>query len=868
ACKRETAAGHEGRAATAFQKLQTMFDVLVAGDGEESILLAVKDDAPKLIDADDPASPLFLTSARLTELPFPARHLVDVGSYRYQIEGLPAISLIAQLGCPFECGFCGGRQSPMLRRIRMRTTENIVAEIEMLHRAYGVRGFMLYDDELNVNTRMIELMRAIRALQDRLGVEFRLRGFVKSELFNDEQAEAMRQAGFRWILTGFESGSPRILKNINKKATREENTRCVEIAHKHGLKVKALMSIGHPGESEQTIAETRDWLLSAKPEDFDVTIITTYPGTPYYDRAVPVPGKPGLWSYTYEKTGDRLFSQEVDYTEVADYYKGSPDGGYKSFVYTDHLSAEKIVELRDQTERDVRRILGIPFNPCRVAHRYEHSMGQTELSAEVLRVSRPGRNYRIRFVALLLVVVALWLGRSRQVRVTPPPARPEPSPLSRLAKTPPPRPAPQPPAAPPAAPIASPPVADIPATAPEPKTELHQNLIPKDISIIRSYYSQEILAPGSSFGLDINGSGFTSEFGRMITIDPGGADMAVKDLRLVTANQINASIEVGTDAKTAFYYPQVMIKGLPVFRATQPFGVVRRGEVLAIRQLSVAEDSRSMRFSVITNLTENMVKQFWVAPTKPDLEISSLEPKLPFAVEGTLRIGKASESGASGLIVFLFSREIYRSRDMVNLALPNLGKAGLTRGISAVDAFHRPGDTISLWVRGAGFTPSDAGLLTGRIDGLDAGPASFVYASPTEISFSFILPATAPEGSYGVTVNDAAGKVLARAQDALTIVAPLWLRGVEVSPKALAGRTAVLHVSGRDFTPEFARGFQAASEEPGIRISRFTLADPSTLSAEITIGPSVAAGDYWLTFSSLGKPVQPQFPGLIKISAP
>jgi hypothetical protein len=60
----------------------------------------------------------------------------------------------------------------------------------------------------------------------------------------------------------------------------------------------------------------------------------------------------------------------------ADYYKGDPNGGYKSFVFTDHLSAEKLVELRDMVERDVRATLGIPFNPGAPALRYEHSMGQ------------------------------------------------------------------------------------------------------------------------------------------------------------------------------------------------------------------------------------------------------------------------------------------------------------------------------------------------------------------------------------------------------------------------------------------------------------------------------------------------------------
>jgi radical SAM superfamily enzyme YgiQ (UPF0313 family) len=392
AAKGERARGVDGRATTALAQLHRMFDVLVTGDGEDAIFLALGDAPPALVDGDDPGSKLFLTNQRLTELPFPARHLVDVGSYRYAIDGVRALSLIAQLGCPFACGFCGGRESPSLRRVRMRTTESIVGEIVHLHDAYGMRGFMLYDDELNVNPKMVELMHAIADAQEARGVDFRLRGFIKAQLFTDAQAEAMYRAGFRWILTGFESGSPRILENINKKATREENTRCVEIARRHGLKVKALMSIGHPGETETTIAETHKWLLDVRPDDFDVTIITTYPGTPYYDHAVPHATEPGVWTYTYGKTGDRLHAWEVDYTQVADYYKGDPDGGYRSFVYTDTLSADALVRLRDGVERDVRARLDIPFNPGAPAMRYEHSMGQLgRLPQTLLRTTRDAR---------------------------------------------------------------------------------------------------------------------------------------------------------------------------------------------------------------------------------------------------------------------------------------------------------------------------------------------------------------------------------------------------------------------------------------------------------------------------------------------
>jgi len=374
-----------GRAHKAFHQLQQMFDVLVVGDGELAVFEALTDDPPSLVDGDDPSAKLFLTDQKLNELPFPARHLVDVGSYHYSIDGVRALSMIAQLGCPFGCGFCGGRLSPFLRRIRMRTIENIVQEMVELHQTYGVTGFMLYDDELNVNPQMVELMDAIANAQRELGVEFRLRGFIKSELFTDRQAEAMFRAGFRWILIGFESGHDRILINIHKNATRDDNSRAVATAKRHGLKVKALMSVGHPGESEETVRASHDWLLEARPDDFDVTVITTYPGTPYFDQAVET--KPGVWTYTVPKTGDRLHALEVDYRDVAEYYKGVP-GEYASYVYTDYLQSQELVKLRDWLEAEVRDKLRIPYNTSAPAVRYEHSMGQMGLPPSILRGTR------------------------------------------------------------------------------------------------------------------------------------------------------------------------------------------------------------------------------------------------------------------------------------------------------------------------------------------------------------------------------------------------------------------------------------------------------------------------------------------------
>src|SRR6185503_13088185 len=219
-----------GRGHRSAAQLEAAFDVLCSGDGELAIFEALKDDAPKVVDGDDPKGGLFLTDQMFSDSPLPARHLVDLKSYRYSIEGFAATSLIAQLGCPFGCGFCGGRNSKSLRLIRNRSVASILGEVEALHRDHGYTGFMFYDDELNVSQTLVALMNGLSDLQLRLGAEFRLRGFVKSELFTREQAESMFRAGFRWLLCGFEAAHDRILTNIDKRATLADNDRCVALA--------------------------------------------------------------------------------------------------------------------------------------------------------------------------------------------------------------------------------------------------------------------------------------------------------------------------------------------------------------------------------------------------------------------------------------------------------------------------------------------------------------------------------------------------------------------------------------------------------------------------------------------------------------
>ena len=71
------------RAHVALEKLHTIFDVIVSGDGEIAIFEAIKEGSSKLIDGDDPKNGLFMNNESYDASPYPARHLVDINSYKY-----------------------------------------------------------------------------------------------------------------------------------------------------------------------------------------------------------------------------------------------------------------------------------------------------------------------------------------------------------------------------------------------------------------------------------------------------------------------------------------------------------------------------------------------------------------------------------------------------------------------------------------------------------------------------------------------------------------------------------------------------------------------------------------------------------------
>lgn len=405
----------------------------------------------------------------------------------------------------------------------------------------------------------------------------------------------------------------------------------------------------------------------------------------------------------------------------------------------------------------------------------------------------------------------------------------------------------------------------IPSVVPPGQEGMHRELIPKNITIVRCYYDEDVVNPGTTFDFSVNGSGFDEDFSRMISMDMDALDVDVKDMRLVTANQIAGRIVVGPEATTEYVYPKVLIHGLPVFRAPDPFGVVRHGEVLDILLTGIDETGQSGHFQVITNLDDNLLKLFHLDPTTPKLEVSRTTSELPFYVRGDIDIAPGLRSGSYGLTARIGPHELFRKDPLVDVVKPDVGRTGSVSKFKAVTLAHRPGDQLVINLEGSGFVPSDANFLTATIDKFDMGQGSITYVSAGKMEVRFTIPYNVPVGAYGVILRHKIN-VIHQQNNVFGIVPPNWLSGVKLPQPLARGRRGIVQIQGRDISPSFVQNLHIETDDPGLQVSGLRIQDSNTIVADVQVSTSVAPGDYLLHVSSSGRNLRLPSGSIIQIN--
>lgn len=216
----------------------------------------------------------------LDRLPLPAWDLLpELAAYYHpspqSVYRLPSTILFTSRGCPYRCTFCDN--SVFGHRLRAHSAGRVFVMMEHLYRQHSIVDFAFHDESLFYDEgRLVELCRAIK--RSGLPLSFSCQGRVDQKL-QEFTLRELAGAGCWQVAFGLETGNDDLLRTLGKGTTVDQALTAVDTMRSVGISTKAFIMLGVPGETRQTLAATRDFLLKAPLDDVMISYYTPFPNT-------------------------------------------------------------------------------------------------------------------------------------------------------------------------------------------------------------------------------------------------------------------------------------------------------------------------------------------------------------------------------------------------------------------------------------------------------------------------------------------------------------------------------------------------------------------------------------------------------------
>ncbi len=275
-------------------------DFVVLGEGENTILEVIKYLEGKIalntldgVAFRDNEKISILPKTRFIEnldtIPFPARHLLPMEKYSRIgiahggfLERTPYASIVTSRGCPYKCAFCTAYKV-FNRKYRYRTTDNVMAEIDMLIRDYGIRELLFEDDNLTLNIKRAEEIFD-RLIGRKYDLVWNTPNGVAAFTLNENILKKMKQSGCIQLNLALESGNQWVIDNLIKKPLKlEKIVPLITYARSIGLNVNTFFVVGMPGESLEQIKDTFRFARRMRFYSPHFSVLTPYPGSEVYE---------------------------------------------------------------------------------------------------------------------------------------------------------------------------------------------------------------------------------------------------------------------------------------------------------------------------------------------------------------------------------------------------------------------------------------------------------------------------------------------------------------------------------------------------------------------------------------------------------
>ena len=192
----------------------------------------------------------------------------------------PYISMYTGRGCPAQCTFCLWPQTIGGHKYRVRSAENVAAEMAYMKKLFPqVREFFFDDDTFTAN---LPRAREIAKKLAPLGLTWSCNSRAN---LDEDTIRFFKDCGLRLFLVGYESGNDDILKRIKKGVTTDEMRRFTKACHRAGVVIHGTFILGLPVETPETIEQTMQFAQDLDVFSMQVSLAAPYPGTELYEMA-------------------------------------------------------------------------------------------------------------------------------------------------------------------------------------------------------------------------------------------------------------------------------------------------------------------------------------------------------------------------------------------------------------------------------------------------------------------------------------------------------------------------------------------------------------------------------------------------------
>jgi radical SAM superfamily enzyme YgiQ (UPF0313 family) len=251
---------------------------------------------------------------QLDSLPFPDWSLCDYKFYGHPSFGKikfrlsRSLDMIMGRGCPYKCTFCAYNA---LSAVRFYSAEYLVEQMEYMGKEFDIDGIYFTDSTIGNNRKLI---REFCELMIRRGTADRIEWYanIRPNQVNEELLKLMWRAGCRFLFYGFESGSQNVLDLMAKGLPVEANYRAAELHNKLRFPYHASILLGYPGEREEDIFATFEFLRKVQPPIIGINWYVPLPGSPDYDKlkadGIIVTEDPWEWRRIGEVNGARVYA--------------------------------------------------------------------------------------------------------------------------------------------------------------------------------------------------------------------------------------------------------------------------------------------------------------------------------------------------------------------------------------------------------------------------------------------------------------------------------------------------------------------------------------------------------------------------------